>query len=309
MSEHTLKVLRTRKDIACVLINPLQALHPNADASSDGSLINSARSAHFDKQAYIDWLKTLREVCTENGIVLIMDEVFTGFRLGYRGAQEFYGIQADMVTYGKTLGGGLPIGVVCGSHALMKRYRDDQPVNISFARGTFNSHPMVMASMNEFLHQIETPEIQHNYANSEDTWNERVEKLNTAMNDENLPVKVENLLSICTILFTTPSRYNWMYQYYLGCEGLQLSWIGSGRMIFSHNYSDEDFDQVIQRMVKAAHRMKADGWWWNHSAMTNKSISRDFLKEMIVAKWPLLDKVLSSNRKPIEHSLDEAEKA
>ena len=158
MSEDTLRVLRTRNNIACVLINPLQALHPNASAPSDSSLIDSSRSAHFDKDAYAEWLKRLRAVCTERNIVLIFDEVFVGFRIAKGGAQEYFGVRADLVTYGKTLGGGLPIGVVCGRHDLMKRFRDDRPADICFARGTFNSHPYVMAAMNEFLRYLQTPE-------------------------------------------------------------------------------------------------------------------------------------------------------
>jgi len=106
VSKATLKVLETRHDIACVLINPLQALHPNADASSDASLINSTRTAQFDRESYTAWLQQIRDVCTRKEIVLIFDEVFTGFRLAYRGAQEFFDVQSDIVTYGKTLGGG-----------------------------------------------------------------------------------------------------------------------------------------------------------------------------------------------------------
>ena len=64
MSERTLKVLDTRKDIACVLINPIQAMHPNKDAAGDASLVNSNRSASFDRKAYSRWLKQIREVCT-----------------------------------------------------------------------------------------------------------------------------------------------------------------------------------------------------------------------------------------------------
>ena len=64
--------------------------------------------------AYTRWLQQLRDVCTERGIVLIFDEVFLGFRLAPGGAQEYFGVPADMVTYGKTLGGGFPVGVVCG---------------------------------------------------------------------------------------------------------------------------------------------------------------------------------------------------
>jgi len=114
MSERSLDVLRHRKDIACVLINPLQALHPNANAPGDSTLVDSSRHAAYDRAAYTTWLKALRQVCTERGIVLIFDEVFMGFRLGVGGAQAYFGVQADMVTYGKTLGGGFPVGVVCG---------------------------------------------------------------------------------------------------------------------------------------------------------------------------------------------------
>ena len=114
MGDASLRVLRKRRDIACVLVNPLQALHPNANAPGDSALIDSSRSAHFDRAAYAKWLSKLRAVCTERNIVLIFDEVFVGFRLAPGGAQEYFGVRADMVTYGKTLGGGLPVGVLCG---------------------------------------------------------------------------------------------------------------------------------------------------------------------------------------------------
>ena len=159
MSEDALHVLRTRNDIACVLVNPLQALHPNGSAPADTSLVDSARHAQFDKATYAEWLKRLRAVCTERNIVLIFDEVFVGFRLAPGGAQEYFGVRADLVTYGKTVGGGFPVGVVCGRNDLMKRFRDDRPADICFARGTFNSHPVVMGAMNEFLRHLETPQV------------------------------------------------------------------------------------------------------------------------------------------------------
>ncbi len=135
MSDDTLRVLERRRNIACVLVNPLQALHPNTNAPADSSLIDSARKAHFDRKAYTEWLHRLRTVCTRRKIVLIFDEVFVGFRLDIRGAQEYFGVPADLVTYGKTLGGGLPIGVVCGRKDLMKRFQDDRPTDVCFARG------------------------------------------------------------------------------------------------------------------------------------------------------------------------------
>ena len=281
MSEDSLRVLRTRRDIACVLVNPLQALHANAQAPSDSSLLDGARGAHFDKAAYVDWLKRLRAVCTEQNIVLIFDEVFVGFRLAKGGAQDYFGVRADLVTYGKTLGGGLPVGAVCGRKDLMKRFRDDRPADICFARGTFNSHPYVMAAMNEFLRFLETQPARELYRDAEQTWNARARLLNQRLREEALPVEVANMGSIWTVCYLRPSRYNWMLQYYLRAEGLALSWIGTGRLIFSLNYTDADFQAVADRFVAAARAMERDGWWWHPPAATNKSIKRRILKEMI----------------------------
>jgi len=285
MSEDSLRVLRTRRNIACVLINPIQALHPNDAAPADSSLVDGARRTGFDREAYADWLKRLRAVCTERGIVLIFDEIFTGFRLARGGAQEYFGVPADLVTYGKTLGGGFPIGVLCGRKGLMKRFRDDRPGDICFARGTFNSHPVVMGAMNEFLQLWDTPGVRDLYRDLDKRWNDRAERLNMRLREESLPVRVANMSSIWTVCYTRPSRYNWMLQYYLRAEGLALSWIGTGRLIFSLNYSDHDFEAVVDRFVAAARAMERDGWWWCNPTATNRSIKRDILKEMIAHRF------------------------
>jgi len=285
MSEKTLHVLRTRRDIACVLVNPLQALHPNANAPGDSALVDSSRSAHFDREAYTAWLKQLRQVCTERGIVLIFDEVFLGFRIAAGGAQEYFGVRADMVTYGKSLAGGLPIGVVCGTKELMRRFRDDRPADVCFARGTFNSHPYVMTAMDEFLSRLASPNFRSIYNGLDATWNGRAEALNARCEQENLPVRVANLSSVWTVQYTEPSRYNWMLQYYLRAGGLALSWVGTGRFIFSLNFTDADFAEVEQRFIAAAQKMKRDGWWWHSPDLTNKAIRRQILKEMIASKF------------------------
>jgi glutamate-1-semialdehyde 2,1-aminomutase len=285
MSERTLHVLRTRRDIACVLVNPLQALHPNANAPGDSSLVDSSRTAHFDREAYTAWLKKLREVCDQAGIVLIFDEVFLGFRIAPGGAQEYFGVRADMVTYGKSLAGGLPIGVVCGKKDLMRRFRDDHPADICFARGTFNSHPYVMTAMDEFLSRLASPNFRAIYDGLDATWNGRAASLNARCEAENLPVRVANLSSVWTVQYTEPSRYNWMFQYYLRAEGLALSWVGTGRFIFSLNFTDADFAEVEQRFVTAAEKMKRDGWWWHPPELTNKAIRRQILKEMLKSRF------------------------
>ena len=281
MSERSLEVIRTRKDIACVLVNPLQAIHPNVNAPGDSTLVDSSRKAAYDRVAYTAWLHKLRQACTDNGVVLIFDEVFLGFRLAPGGAQEYFGVQADLVTYGKTLGGGFPVGVVCGKKEWMHRFHPDRPANICFARGTFKEHPVVMGAMSAFLDEIETPEIQAIYDGLDERWNARCKMFNDAMKANDIPLQAANMSSVWTLFYTQPSRYNWMLQYYLRVQGLALSWVGTGRMIFSLNYSDADFEAVLQRFVTATTQMKSDGWWWHSPEITNKSIRRSILKETL----------------------------
>ena len=288
MDTATLRVLRRRRDIACVLVNPLQALHPNAGAPGDSSLLDSSRRAHFDRARYTAWLRELRAICTERNIVLIFDEVFVGFRLAPGGAQEYFGVRADLVTYGKTLGGGLPVGVVCGRAALMKRYRDDRPADICFARGTFNSHPYVMGAMQVFLERMQTRQVRSLYENLDALWDTRAQQLNQRLREAGLPVQVANLSSIWTVFYTRPSRYNWMFQFYLRAEGLALSWVGSGRLIFSLNYSAADFAAVADRFLAAAQAMQNDGWCWSHEQLTNRSIRRGILRELIAQRFKTL---------------------
>jgi glutamate-1-semialdehyde 2,1-aminomutase len=268
-----------------VLVNPLQAMHPNQPAPSDSALLDSARTATFSKSDYTQWLHDLRKVCDDKGIALIFDEVFVGFRLAVGGAQEYFGVRADMVTYGKTLGGGLPIGVLCGKRSWMKRFHDDAPANICFARGTFNSHPYVMGAMNVFLKHLASNDVQAMYQGLDEVWNARAALLNQSLAAKDIPVKVVNMSSIWTVLYTQPACYNWLFQHYLRLEGLALSWVGTGRLIFSINYSDDDFQAVVNRFVRAGENMQRDGWWWARTGLTNKSIKRRVLGEMLRTRF------------------------
>jgi glutamate-1-semialdehyde 2,1-aminomutase len=90
-----------------------------------------------------DFLQTLRSVCTDSGAVLILDEVMTGFRFGLSGAQGFYGIDADLTTLGKVIGGGMPVGAFGGKREIMEQIAPLGPV---YQAGTLSGNPIAMAA-------------------------------------------------------------------------------------------------------------------------------------------------------------------
>jgi glutamate-1-semialdehyde 2,1-aminomutase len=263
MHPASLDMLRHRaKEIAGVLINPFQSFHPNSPPPNDTILLTSSvRKTQDSTSAYSQWLRQLREVCTACDIPLIFDEVYTGFRLSPGGAQEYFNVQADMVVYGKTVAGGMPIGVVCGKHKLMRRFDPAHPMRIAYVIGTFSAHPVVMGTMNEFLNWVVQPAAAELYQQAEDRCAEWVRSTNQKLAAQALPLQVVHLSTVWTVLFKEPSRYNWLLQYYMRAEGLTLSWVGTGRCLNSLDFSPEDYQALQDKLLNAAQAMKADGWW------------------------------------------------
>src|SRR5690606_3371860 len=103
------------------------------------------------------FVEGLRELCTQEGILLIFDEVMTGFRLGLGGAQEALGIKADIVTFGKVIGGGLPVGAFASSGEIMDHLAPDGPV---YQAGTLSGNPLAMGAGLAMLQELEKrPEV------------------------------------------------------------------------------------------------------------------------------------------------------
>lgn len=128
------------KDIACVLIESVQSRRPD-----------------FRPKEFIE---ALRKLCDETGIVMVFDEIITGFRKGRAGAQGYYGVKADLATYGKVIGGGISIGVIAGKSKYMDAL-DGGPwqfgdaslpeVGVTYFAGTFVRHPLALAAMDAVL--------------------------------------------------------------------------------------------------------------------------------------------------------------
>ena len=285
MSERALQVIRSRGDIACVLVNPLQAMHVNQNAPSDSALLAGERRLSFDRDAYTRWLQSLRQACTEAGVALILDEVFMGFRLGKRGAQGYFGVRADMVCYGKTIAGGWPVGVVCGGEHWMKRYNPLRPADICFARGTFNAHPAVIAGIKHFLLAIDTPEVTQLYRDADVTWQQALDAWNQRFENENIPIRVAGLQTIWSIEFLVPSRYHWLMQFYLRDAGVAMSWVGTGRLIFNLSYTAEQRQAVLDAFVRAYRSFEADQWTWLPEGASSSNFKRAFARDLWAAKW------------------------
>ena len=259
----SLDVIRRRaREIAAVLVNPVQSFHPNAPPPSDAVLLTSdVRRTEEGPARYAEWLRRLRTVCGEADVPLIFDEVYTGFRLAPGGAQEYFGVSADMVVYGKTVAGGMPSGVVCGKKGLMRRFDPERPMRIAYVIGTFSGHPVVMGAMNEFLRWVAESSTATEYAEMNERCAGWVLSTNRRLAADGLPLRLVHLGTVWTVLFTEPGRYNWLLQYYLRAEGVTLSWVGTGRCLSNMDFTEKDYDDLQTKLLRAAHAMKTDGWW------------------------------------------------
>ena len=295
MHAGSLAVIRARrKEIAAVLINPVQSFHPNSPPPNDVTLLTSETRKTSEveqgtaaESLYGLWLAELRRVCTECDVPLLFDEVYSGFRLAPGGAQTYYGVQADMVMYGKTAAAGLPIGVICGSSRLMRRFDPDRPMRIAYVVGTFAAYPAAMGAMNEFLAWVTSPEAAREYDANAARVASWVDQTNAQLVHLKLPMRINHLGTIWTIEFTAPSRFNWLLQYYLRAEGINLSWVGTGRCLFSFDFEQEDFQLLTDTLCRAGEQMINDKWWLtveehpNRARATKSNVVMDLLVSLV----------------------------
>ena len=175
------ELIRKHKDIlALVVIEPVQSSNPRLDN--------------------LEFLQGLREVCTECEVLLMFDEVITGFRIEYGGCQQYYDIKPDLVTYGKAAGGGLPIGVVAGSKRVMNTFSGADKTPAIFAGGTFSGNPLTMAGgigMLEYLK--ENKEKIYPYLHEQG--NRIAEEINEFCRSNNIPAQMMNAGSMMHLIF------------------------------------------------------------------------------------------------------------
>ena len=237
----------------------LRIIEENADEIA-GVLLESVQSRNPGLQPR-EFVTELRSITEKNNIALIFDEMITGFRISPGGAQEFYGVSGDIATYGKILGGGMPIGAVAGKAEFMDcldggmwNYGDGSyPPNEAhrtFAGGTFCHHPLSMAAAEVVLKKIKA-EKDLIYPEINRKTQYLAESLNEFLEAENVPMKVSYFGSLFRFEFQGNLE---IFYYYMLMEGI---YIWEGRNCFlSTAHTDEDIEQIIETVKKVVRRMQ-----------------------------------------------------
>jgi glutamate-1-semialdehyde 2,1-aminomutase len=238
-SDDALDLIEQHKDeLAMVIIEPSQGSNPRDDVG--------------------DFLHQLREITSKCDILLCFDEIITGFRVALGGCQEYYGVEADIVTYGKTLGGGLPVGMVSGNEEVMNAMYGNDQRNAVFMGGTFSANPLVMCLTKcilEYLKKNEDtvyPYLNQNGKYIRDTVNEFC-----LTND--VPVRMIGIGSMSRMIFTgrpiTSRRERDKYEigdaiqklfylYLLLEKGVHIS--SNGVIFISTEHYEEHIEEIIQ---------------------------------------------------------------
>jgi amino acid adenylation domain-containing protein len=232
-------------NLAAVLVEPVQSRRPEFRP--------------------VEFIRELRKITETHGSLLIFDEVVTGFRMGLQGAQGLYGVEADLATYGKVVGGGMPVGVVAGRAAYMDtfdggawNFGDDSfpQAPVTFFAGTFVRHPLTMAATKAMLEQLrDLPPL---------FWQ------SLAAKGDRLAGQVERWFRANDMPFAIPHCGSLMYLRIDGSEPL-APLIGThlrDRGVFmlegfpsymTAAHDDEDIDHVVAAIKDAAEEMRADG--------------------------------------------------
>lgn len=196
------------------------------------------------------FLQGLRQLCDHHGSLLIFDEVITGFRLAPGGAQEYFGVRADLVTYGKIIGGGMPVGAYGGSRRLMELVAPLGPV---YQAGTLSGNPVAMAAGLAQLRILSnTPGI---YADLERKGAALEAGLKQAL--AGMPAQVNRVGSLLTVFFTSQAVTGYdqarssdlaLYsRWYRGllAQGIYTAPSQFEAMFLSHAHTDEDIQKIL----------------------------------------------------------------
>jgi glutamate-1-semialdehyde aminotransferase len=245
-SEDALRVLRERgHELAAVMIEPIQNKYPTLQPH--------------------EFVKSLRSICDDAGCALIFDEVVTGFRVAPGGAQELLGVRADIATFGKVIGGGLPFAAIGGSSHWLDaldgghwQYGDDSypEAGVTYFAGTFVRHPLALAAARASLLHLKRGgrEI---YRTLNDRTQALITRLNTAFAARGAPVKAVHCASLWRLSWDDGQKYVSLFYWLVRYHGLHL-YEQFGHFV-TEAMGEAETDRIFQVFTQAIDELMALG--------------------------------------------------
>jgi natural product biosynthesis luciferase-like monooxygenase protein/amino acid adenylation domain-containing protein len=243
----SLEILKAHAhELAAVLVEPVQSRRPDLQPR--------------------EFLHELRKITTESGTALILDEMITGFRIHPAGAQHWFGVQADLVTYGKIVGGGLPIGVIAGKSKFMDcfdgghwNFGDDSypQADKTFFAAAFFKHPLAMAAAAAVLKRIrdDGPAL-HERLNRQTQ--ELAATLNAYFERESVPIRVVHFGSLFRFVMGRELKHPELFGYHLFSKGIYV-WDG-GNFFLSTAHTQEDIRKVVDAVMSTVEDLRGGGF-------------------------------------------------
>ena len=243
----SLEVLAKHADeLAAVLVEPVQSRRPDLQP--------------------IEFLRELRRLTRNSGTPLIFDEVITGFRVHPRGVQGLFDVEADIVTYGKGIGAGVPVAVVAGKSAYIDaidggqwNYGDKSfpRAERTYVAGTYFMHPLTMTAVSSALRQLKDsgPQLQEQL-NTKTA--EFVQTLNSHFQKKGIPIHVVHFGSLFRFVFSDEVKFADLFFYHLLEKGV-YTWEGRNCFL-STAHTDEDIDWIVSAVKEAAAELHAGGF-------------------------------------------------
>ncbi|MCA9996435.1 MAG: aminotransferase class III-fold pyridoxal phosphate-dependent enzyme, partial [Anaerolineales bacterium] len=244
----SLEFIRQHADeLAAVLVEPVQSRHP------------------YNRP--VEFLRELRQITRSSGTALILDEIVTGFRVHQGGIQKAWGIEADLVTYGKIVGGGMPIGIVAGKAAFMNaldggqwNYGDDSEpeADLTFFAGTFIRHPLAMAAAHAAMRHLlaEGPQLQERVNQRTTAF---VEKMNAFFENVQVPIRLRHYSSWFRFDYPADLPYMELIAFHLLTKGVYVLSLGQN-FFFSTQHSDDDIAFVTKALQESILELQTAGF-------------------------------------------------
>ncbi len=273
-TEESLRIISERADeVAAVLVEPVQSRRPEFQP--------------------IDFLHKLRELTAKSEIVLIFDEVITGFRMHLGGLQALFNIQADIATYGKVIGGGLSVGAIAGKRKYMDaldgghwQYGDNSipEVGVTYFAGTFVRHPLALAASKASLLHLKKqgPALQQRL---NDMTTRLAAELNTEFKNKNLPMTINHFGSLWRLKFNDDVLYGELLFTLLRENGIHI-WDGFPCFL-TEAYKEEDVTLITDTFKRCIEKMVSAGFFITNKTESIASKPSDVNNTVIINKPPV----------------------